>query len=116
MKKLLILALASVSMAAGAPAAMATQDYREMSAVVPYHDLDLGTAEGVAQLDQRIASAAERLCSASGPPTLRELRMTADCVAAARARAAGDVEIALARVGPGGPEVAQVRIIRSLRP
>ena len=117
MKNLLILALASAFPAASAPAAIAMPDYREMSAVVPFHDLDIRSSEGAAQLDRRITSAVRRLCAPSGPPTLQESRMTADCIAAAKARAADDVELALAGAAPRGTEVAQVRIDSSaLRP
>lgn len=117
MKKLLVAALAAASTAASAPAATAMPDYRETSAVVPFHDLDVSSPEGAAQLDRRITSAARRLCSPSGPPTLQESRMTADCVEGAKARAAMDVEIALGRAVPQGTEVAQVRIVSSaLRP
>jgi UrcA family protein len=117
MKKPLALALASAFTAASAPAATAMPDYRETSAVVPYHDLDLSTPEGLAQLDKRITSAARRLCSSSGPPTLQESRMTADCIEGAKARAARDVVIALGQVAPRGTDVALVRIVSSsLRP
>ena len=117
MKKLLALALASAFTAASAPAATAMPDYRETSATVAYHDLDLRSSAGVAQLDRRITSVARRLCSPSGPPTLQESRMTADCVERAKVRAAGDVQIALGQAAPQGTEVALVRIVGStLRP
>ena len=116
MKTLLALALASVSMAASAPAATAMPDYRETSAVVPYHDLDLSTPEGRAQLDRRVTTAARRLCSPAGPPTLAESRMTADCMASAKARASSDIRMMLASILPPATEVAQVRVGRALRP
>ena len=69
----------------------------ETHIVVPYTDLDLGSAAGRAKLERRIIAGARRACDESRLPSAAQQTRIAECVASARLRARSDVEQALAR-------------------
>lgn len=93
----LLLAIAATSLAA--TPALATPQGEENSASVTYHDLDLSSAEGQAELDARIERAARQVCGLDERQTGSRIRNreARDCVEEAKrsfARAlAGIIEV-----------------------
>ncbi len=101
MKHILLFALAAVGFVGSAPAAVHLDRTSQKAVTVRFGDLDLGTAEGVATLNERIAAAARRVCPMSG--SLEERRIHAQCTEKAIATARRDVQTALAGTASPGP-------------
>lgn len=64
--------------------------------LVPYVDLDLGSAAGRAELDRRILIAARRACDEPRLPSAAQQIRISECAKAARLRAQRQIEQALA--------------------
>lgn len=90
MRKIIVPALAALSLAAfSTPASAET-----ITIAVPYGDLDLSSAAGIATLEGRIAAAAEKIC---GKPEVRDVHDGVDQRRCAQAtRSSVSVEIARA--------------------
>lgn len=87
--------LAAALVAAAAPAFARDSAHR---IAVAYADLNLTTAEGIAELDRRIDRAVDRVCPEAIGPYLQEIRAAAKCrrLTAAAVAAQRDAAIALA--------------------
>lgn len=96
----LLASLGAAALISAVPAAAGTVE--QVSSEVRYGDLDLKSEAGVAQLKQRIRTAARKVCG--GQVELRDIRarQAADrCLAAALAGAAPKIELAVANARTG---------------
>jgi UrcA family protein len=88
----LLPALAAAAAAAPAPETSEVQ-------LVTHADLDLGSASGRARLEQRVRSAADRLCRDDGRASPEGGYLNRACFDAAVANAAPQVQLTVSRAG-----------------
>ena len=81
--------------------------------IVSYRDLNLASGDGVARLNRRIESAANRLCVDPNPQPLSAVMLDRACRADAIASAAPQVSAAIANFGK--TEFASASMIRVAR-
>lgn len=93
MKNILLLAM-PVLLGGAAPAAD-LPSHSTVSTAIHYNDLNLGSPEGKARLEQRLASAVRSLCRPSGRLTLSEADEANACVQSARESARRNLKVAL---------------------
>ena len=94
----MITALLSLSLLAIAAPAVTDPVAAPVSAKVSYHDLNLGSAAGRAQLDRRLARAVRAVCPAPDHRDLHQLQAAEECRAVATRAADGQRQLALAAV------------------
>lgn len=99
-------ALAAIALFAALPSAVAAQEHSRIVmtgdgpvARVSYTDLDLGSRQGLATLQDRVREAARRLCRRQSVEPLGIYMAKAACRKNAVADAAGLIEIAAAKFG-----------------
>lgn len=85
------LSLIAIGSPANAGGAMET-----VSREVFYHDLDLSKPQGVTQLNQRIKSAANRICRVGDSRDLKARQIAINCRKDALAKAGADIQVAIA--------------------
>lgn len=102
--KTLALASATIALAFTASPALAASDGEFYTKDISYSDLNLGTPEGQAKLDQRIESAVRSVCQVDKIRTGTRIRSTQTnaCLANARASAKKQVSSIMADMRRGG--------------
>lgn len=96
---------AAVALALVAPAAASSQAPLLVTGsalpteIVSYRDLNLASSDGVARLNRRIESAADRLCVDPNPQPLSAIMLDRACRADAIASATPQVSAAIANFG-----------------
>ncbi|WP_095011460.1 UrcA family protein [Tsuneonella mangrovi] len=89
-----VIIAATIALVAVASPAMAQEP---KTVIVGYHDIDITTQEGQAELDHRIAHAIRRACRTTSWWNEEDLSEIRQCVKAARASAADQRQVAIAR-------------------
>ena len=90
-----ILLLAMPLLLAGAAPAAELPSHTSVTSTARYDDLNLSSAEGKAQLEQRLSRAVRSLCRPSGRLTLSEAEAMNACLESAKASARQSLQLAL---------------------
>ncbi|MBB5684037.1 UrcA family protein [Sphingobium boeckii] len=92
---------ASLSLIAAMAPAHAGTIKESVSTQVSFRDLNLSTAEGVSRLNQRVKSAANRICGVRDSRDLRAMQNARTCRIAALEKAGADIQVAIAERASG---------------